>query len=148
MAQQFGEDDIERLRLALAQAARAMRLSAPDTGLTPTQTTVLFTVVRGGPIGVAELAATENLNPTMLSRVIGLLVDRGLVVRTPDPADGRSALVEPTDAGRELRETSRRARAATLRVHLEHLDAAQLSTLHGALPTLEALAKDLKGARD
>jgi len=144
---EFDEDDIDRLRLAIGRSARALRLSTPDTGLTPTQSTVLFTIVRVGPIGVADLAAAENLNPTMLSRVIGLLADRGLVVRTPDPQDGRSALLEATPDGRALRERARRARAATLRVHLDHLDSEQLSTLHGALPILEALAQDLKGAR-
>ncbi len=144
---ELDEDDIERLRVAIAKVGRSLRLSSPHTGLTPTQTTVLFTVVRAGPIGVAELAAAEGLNPTMLSRVLGLLADDGLLVRTPDPRDRRSVLVEATPAGRRLRERTRKARAATLRDHLDHLGPEQLSTLHEALPILEALAHTLKEAR-
>ena len=39
---------------------------------------MLLTVVSEGPIRLSALAASESLNPTMLSRVIADLVDAGL----------------------------------------------------------------------
>jgi DNA-binding MarR family transcriptional regulator len=143
----FDADDIGRLRVAIGKLSRSLRLRAGETGLTPTQNSVLFTIVRCGPMSMAELAEVEGINPTMLSRVIALLVDDRLVERTADPDDRRAARVEATPAGRRLREETHRARTATLRAHLDHLDADQLATLHAALPILEVLAHDLKETR-
>lgn len=141
------DDEIARLRTAVLRVARRMRRLSAEEGLTPAQSGLLATLVRRGPTRAGDLAACEGLNPTMLSRVLGLLADDGLLVRTPDPRDRRSVLVEATPAGRRLRERTRKARAATLRDHLDHLGPEQLSTLHEALPILEALAHTLKEAR-
>ena len=51
---------------------------------------------------MSELAREEDLNPTMLSRVVARLADGGLLERTPHPDDGRAVLCEITPEGREL----------------------------------------------
>jgi DNA-binding MarR family transcriptional regulator len=108
---------------------------------------VLFAVVRLGSVGLTELADAESLNPTMLSRVTAQLCDAGLIRRSADPEDRRSAFVEATSAGRRMRERIHRERTQALSAHVEELDEAQLEALWRALPVLEELAERLPGAR-
>ena len=140
-------DTASRLRLATARLNRRLRISAPGTGLTPTQASVLFTIARCGPIGMSELAREEDLNPTMLSRVVAGLADKGLVERAQHPDDGRAVIVTPTQAGSALREETRRARTDVLAHEIEGLTPAEAKALEDALPVLERLAGRLKGTR-
>ena len=48
-------DSVARLRATIGRLARQMRVSATHAGLTPTQMSVLNTVVRHGPVRLAEL---------------------------------------------------------------------------------------------
>ena len=143
-----GDDELALgLRAAIGRLSRRLRDTAAGHGLTPTQTSVLFMVARRGPLGMSELAALEDLNPTMLSRVVGLLVERGLLARTADPADRRAALVAATAAGVELRERIHRERAGTLGRELARLDDAERAALAAAVPLLERLATQLGEGR-
>jgi DNA-binding MarR family transcriptional regulator len=90
------------------------------------------------------LAALEGLNPTMLSRVLAVLVDRGLVKRVADPDDRRAALVASTAAGRRLRERMRKERSAMLEPVLAELSEAQRRAIVDALPALELLGDLLR----
>jgi DNA-binding MarR family transcriptional regulator len=104
----------------------------------------MFAVVRQGPVGLSELAQEEGLNPTMLSRSVGSLVDEGLLERTSDPNDRRAALVSVTAVGKRLIERVRRERSEALNLALEPLNEDQRDALVRALPALEALAEELK----
>ena len=103
--------------------------------------------MRLGRIGLRDLADAESLNPTMLSRVTAQLCDAGLIRRSSDPEDRRSAFVEPTAAGRRMRERIHRERTQALSAHVERLDEAELQALWRALPVLEALAERLPDGR-
>ena len=140
-------DTASRLRLATARLNRRLRISTPGTGLTQTQASVLFTVARCGPIGMSELAKEEDLNPTMLSRVVAGLAEQGLVERTQQPDDRRAILVRATEQGDALREEARRARTDVLAHELERLTPDEAKALDEALPVLERLVGRLKGAR-
>jgi DNA-binding MarR family transcriptional regulator len=83
----------------------------------------------------------------MLSRVLGQLSEAGLVHRRADPGDRRAAIVEPTAAGRRLRERIRRERTDVMSVHLAALSDEQRESVLEALPALEALAEQLKDRR-
>jgi hypothetical protein len=48
-------DDVARLRAVIGRLSRLLNASVADVGLTPTQLSVLGSVVRRGPIGVGEL---------------------------------------------------------------------------------------------
>lgn len=135
-------DGIARLRAAVGRLGRQLNKAVGDAGLTPTQMSVLAAVVRDGSVGIGDLATSEGLNPTMLSRVIGKLDDAGLIKRAPDPADRRAALIEPTAAGRRLKQRIQDQRTAALAERLESLSSAQHEALVAALPALEALAAD------
>jgi len=138
------DDTASRLRLATARLWRRLRHHTPSTGLTQTEASVLFTVTRCGPIGMSELAREEDLNPTMLSRIVARLVERGLLERAQDPDDRRAAVVRATEAGVALRDETRRARTDALAREIEALDPADAEALRAALDVLEGLAERLK----
>jgi DNA-binding MarR family transcriptional regulator len=106
-----------------------------------------LTVARLGPIRLSELAAAEGLNPTMLSRLVAELCERGLAKRVSDPRDRRVALVKVTADGRRLRDRIRRERTAAVDVALETMSAADRRSLERALPVLEQLAEHLRDRR-
>jgi DNA-binding MarR family transcriptional regulator len=134
------EESVIRLRNALLRAGRRLRTSGDPGGLTATQSSVLSTLVREGPIRAGDLAEAEALNPTMLSRVLGHLEEGGLAARGPDPDDGRVTLAQATAAGRRLVERLRAHRAALLLGWLEDLTPDARASLLAALPALEELA--------
>jgi DNA-binding MarR family transcriptional regulator len=137
----------ERLRAAIGKLSRRLRPTVAGAELSPSQVSVLFTVVRLGPIGLSELASIEGVNATMLSRITAQLCDGGLIVRSADPGDRRHASVAATAAGRRMRERIHRERERALSVHMQELDEGQREALWSALPVLEQLADSLPGGR-
>jgi DNA-binding MarR family transcriptional regulator len=134
------EESVTRLRNAIMRTARRLRTTAPDEGLTATQSGVLATLVREGPRLAGDLAAAEAVNPTMLSRVLAHLEGEGLVERAAAPDDARCTQVRATAAGRRLVGRLRARRAALLVEWLERLPDDELAALLAALPALEGLA--------
>jgi len=144
MAVESGRDDAsERLRAVVGRLSRRLRETRAGSGLTPTQISVLFSIVRLGPLTMTALAEREALNPTMLSRVLAGLCEAGLVERSSDPSDRRVALAAPTAAGRRLRERIQRERSDALALHLTALEPAEQEAILAAIPALEALAERL-----
>jgi DNA-binding MarR family transcriptional regulator len=143
MTDAFDAEDVARLRIALARISRFLDRQSRGNKLTRTQTSVLGTVSRLGPIRLSELADIEGVNPTMLSRIVGKLEDAGLFLRRSDPADGRAVLVEVTDAGRTEQLRLRAERTELLSARLTALPQARAAELLAALPALESLADEL-----
>ena len=104
---------------------------------------VLLNTVRNGPIRLAEVADQEGLNPTLLSRTVANLAQDGLVTRTVDETDRRSAWLDATPAGRELAERIRAQRTHAVQVALEELSPGDRTLVEAALPALEQLAQRL-----
>jgi DNA-binding MarR family transcriptional regulator len=104
---------------------------------------VLLAVDRAGAIRLSELAATEGINPTMLSRVVANLADSGLVERLSDSRDKRSAWVKTTAAGRRLTDRIRRERTGAVAVALAALGEQERRQIEAALPAFEALIEHL-----
>jgi DNA-binding MarR family transcriptional regulator len=75
--------------------------AAQALGLTLTQARVLgFAACE--PLSQRRLAERFGCDPSNISVLVDRLVERELVERRPDPADGRVKLITATDAGREL----------------------------------------------
>ena len=70
-------------------------------GLTITQCYVLDLLIEEGPLTLNQLAAGIQLDKSTLSRVVDGLERKRAVKRAPNPADGRSILLQATDSGRE-----------------------------------------------
>ena len=96
---------------------------------------------------LSELAESEGINPTMLSRVTVDLVDAGLLERVSDHGDRRAAWVKATRSGKRLAERMRRERTDALKVALAALSEDDRRVIEQALPALELLAEQLKGER-
>jgi DNA-binding MarR family transcriptional regulator len=139
-------DTAARLRQVIGRLSRRLRSTAAarDAGLTPTAISLLLTVARIGRVRLSELAESEGINPTMLSRVIAGMVQDGLLTRSSDEGDRRAAWVETTAAGRRLAERMRRERTRAVNDALEALSEADRGRIDRALPALEALSEVLK----
>jgi DNA-binding MarR family transcriptional regulator len=139
----------QRLRIVFGRLSRLLRPTDAGSAaeLTPTRVSVLLNVDRNGPVRLADVADQEGLNPTLLSRTIGNLVEAGLVERTVDPDDRRSAWVTPTATGRRLVKRIRRERTEAVDAALAALPEEDRRTVEAALPALEALAAQLQERR-
>jgi DNA-binding MarR family transcriptional regulator len=135
---------VTRLRAVIGKLARQLNDTSTDEGLTPTQYSVLGLVRGRGPLGLAELASLEGLNPTMLSRVVRALDENGLIRRLPDPSDLRAARVEITPAGVTVHERIRDHRTQVLTECLEQLPGQTAQALLSSVPAMEALAETVK----
>jgi DNA-binding MarR family transcriptional regulator len=134
------DESVERLRRAVLRLGRELRRTSAEEGLSPAQSSVLATLVRHGPMRAGELSAAEGLNPTMLSRVLAHLDERGLAVRAPDAADRRGTLVRATPAGRRLVRRLRARHGGLLLGRLQQLPEDQVRAILAALPALEGLS--------
>lgn len=141
-------ESAQRLRVVFGRLARRLRPTEAvrAAGLTPTRVSVLLNTVRNGPIRLAEVGEQEGLNPTLLSRTVAHLAQDGLVTRTADETDRRSAWLDATPAGRELAGLIRAQRTHALQVALAELSPAERESVEAALPALEQLAQQLQQA--
>ena len=135
---------VARLRAVIPRLARVLNETSTDADLTPTQYSVLALTHVRGPLGLTELTELEGLNPTMLSRVVKVLDERGLIRRMPDPGDLRAARVAVTPEGAKLHDQVRTQRTKVLSECLQALPADRAAVLLSAVPELEALAEALK----
>ena len=135
-----------RLRQVITKLARQLNVSSTGEGLTPSQASLLGLVVGRGPLSISDLTELEGLNPTMTSRMLGVLDTMGLIERTPDPSDLRSASITATPAGRRSDERIKALRAEGVSAAMDRLSPAQQKAVLAALPALEALRTELAAA--
>lgn len=139
-------DQAARLRAVIGRLSRRLRPTAAGTaaGLTPTRISVLLHVVRVRSIRLSELADSEGINPTMLSRVVSDLAQAGMLERVSDRGDRRAAWVTATASGRRLAEQMRRERTDAVNAALGGVCESDRRRIEHALGALEALAEQLK----
>jgi DNA-binding MarR family transcriptional regulator len=135
-----------QLRNAIVRTSRVLRQEAAlETGLSPTQTAVLASINRCGPVTPSELAEIERVKRPTMTRTLACLERESLIERTPDPADGRSSLVAVNDAGRERLAALRRRKSAYLARRLRKLDPEEVETLARAAELLDRMREDEQG---
>jgi DNA-binding MarR family transcriptional regulator len=129
------------LRTAIVRTARRLRqeAAAETTGLTPTSVAALATIERHGPLTPSEIAEIERVKRPTITRTLGCLEREGLIDRTPDPADGRSALVGVNGAGRERLRRLRGRKNAYLARRMRDLSPEEVETLERAAEILERM---------
>jgi DNA-binding MarR family transcriptional regulator len=126
------------LRHTIVRVGRRLRQEAGGE-LSPSLTAALSTVERHGPLTPSEVASRERIQRPTATRVLARLEEQGLIARTPDPWDGRSAKVTVTDAGRELLAELRTRKTAFLAERLETLEPDERATLARAADILERM---------
>jgi DNA-binding MarR family transcriptional regulator len=94
------------LCLHVQRAARALARRFDDAlrplGLTNGQFSLLMSLNRPQPPGMAAVASLLGMDRTTLTAVLKALRRRGLVKVSADPADGRARLMTLTAKGRKL----------------------------------------------
>lgn len=128
------------LRLSVFRASRTLRRES-QAGISPTLLAALATIDRHGPMTAGDLATHEQVRKPTVTRILGSLVDEGLVERAADPLDGRVSWVRLTPAGRGL---MRRARGRTDRYladRLDRLEPGDLAALERAAEILDRIAE-------
>src|SRR3954453_20890293 len=142
-------DAAAQLRLGIVRTARRLRqeAAAEATGLTPTSTSALATIERHGPLTPSELAKLERVRRPTVTPTLGCLEREGLIARTPDPADGRSALVSVNAAGRDRLRRLRGRKNAYLARRMRDLTDEEVETLDRAAETLERTREGERSCR-
>lgn len=127
------------LRASLVPLGREFR-RVDDGRLTPTQLSVLGSIMRNGPVSIGRLAELERLSPPTVSKVIVTLEDEHLVVRVHNRQDRRVCQVAVSDAGQAWIAAGRAERNAVLAARLAVLSDHDRAVLEAATPILERLA--------
>ncbi|GAA4388145.1 MarR family winged helix-turn-helix transcriptional regulator [Tsukamurella soli] len=130
-----------RLRPALNQLHFMIRRRTPGPDLTPSQQSVLSTLMATGPIRMGELARLERIRlPSTTSAVDGL-ERQGLVERTTDPTDRRAVVVQLSPEGIATTQELQRARNEALAGFLATLSTGERENLYTAIPALNRLTE-------
>jgi len=127
-----------RLRLVVTRLARRLRQES-SSGLSPSLTAALSTLECHGPLTPSELAARERVQRPTATRILAGLDAAGLIVREPDPSDGRVTRVRVTPAARTLLRRLRGRKTAYLARRMRRLTPEELVTLEQAAAILERL---------
>ena len=121
--------------------ARRLRQEAGDE-LSPSSMAALATIERRGPLTPSELAEFEGIKRPTATRVLQRLLEAGLIERTADPSDGRSAVVSVTREGAALLKKLRSRKTAYLAQRLRELPDDDVKALERAADVLEHLLDD------
>ena len=131
----------ERLRVAVGRLARRLRQQTLGD-LTPSQSSLLATLDRRGPMPMGRLAEIAVISRPSATGIVSRLVDRGLVVRADNPDDGRSAIVAISPEGSKLLQDRRQERDAFLARAVETLDDDERLVLARAAELIERITAE------
>jgi putative acetyltransferase len=118
-----------------------------DTKLTLTEARALFEIGRRGAHTQGALGAGLKIDGGYLNRVVGRLVDWGLVARRQDEGDGRVVVLELTEEGRLSASRIDEASDAEASSLLEGLGEAEARELVDHMRAIERLLEGLGTAR-
>ena len=132
------------IRRAQQIATAIFAETCEELDLTPSQYSMLFALRRCGPVGQNELGRLVSLDRCTTSVVVGILNDRGLVVRLEYPNDRRRTMLSLTNSGRLLLGRAERLSTRASDRLLSVLNNNQARTFVGLL---EALVKSHEAKR-
>jgi DNA-binding MarR family transcriptional regulator len=81
---------------------RELRIALFSLGVLPGQVPVLLVLYEADGVTQAQLARLAGVEQPTMAATLARMERGGLVMRAPDPDDGRRALIHLTDRGREL----------------------------------------------
>jgi DNA-binding MarR family transcriptional regulator len=128
------------LRVSLLRVARRLRAEKSDQELTDSQFSTLAVLDRLGPLTPGALAEYERVQPPSITRTLARLLERGLVDRSGDPADGRQVIIRLTEPGALAVKETRRRRDAWLARRLAGLAPNERAVLAEASEILRRIA--------
>ncbi|MEU6843334.1 MarR family transcriptional regulator [Streptomyces sp. NPDC046716] len=141
------EPDPEAIAAALLASVstlvRRVRQTPVESGLTMPQRTALSRLDRLGPTTSSALAREVQITAQAMGATLGVLRERGLVERSPDPDDGRRMVLSVTDAGRRALRDKRNERVEMLARALgsDAFTPEERARLGAVAPLVERLAR-------
>jgi DNA-binding MarR family transcriptional regulator len=126
------------LRLACMRISRRIRFESSHD-VAPHQFSVLCRLEEA-PRTPGELAEIERVAKPSMTRTVGALVDRGLVLRQDDPLDGRSVILSLSEEGRRSVKAIRRKRDAWMATRVARLTPEEQDVLARATQILAKVA--------
>jgi DNA-binding MarR family transcriptional regulator len=126
------------LQLALGRAQAMGEEVLVEVGISGREYGLLAVIAHLGPCSQITAARTLGVDRTTTVALVGGLEVRGLLRRTPDPANRRANLVSLTDEGERVRARAAEALAACDDRFLDPLDAPDRERLRALLGRLVA----------
>ena len=99
------------LLMRLGEATRRSRAGAEHRLLDRAAYVILRHLDAAGPQNISALADRLNLDGSTVTRQVSAMQRGGLILRQPDPSDGRGTVVTPTPAGLHRMAAVRAARS-------------------------------------
>jgi DNA-binding MarR family transcriptional regulator len=130
------------LREAIMRLNRRLRQARAVGDLTFSQLSALTSLQLAGALTPRELADVERVQPPTMTKIVGKLEERGLVVRTPHPTDRRQVILAATEQGRAVYAQFEKARNEWLARQLVELSPEERDTLERAAQILQQVARN------
>ena len=130
------------LRESITRLNRRLRQARAVGDLTFSQLSALTSLQLAGALTPRELADVERVQPPTMTKIVGKLEDRGLVVRTPHPTDRRQVILAATEQGRAVYAQFEKARNEWLALQLAELTPEERDTLERAAQILRQVARN------
>lgn len=109
---------------------RELRRHGAGAEVAPGQIRMLRVLARAGePIRLGQLATHLDIAPRSATAKVDAAVRDGLIVRTPDPADRRAALISLTPKAHDILAQAHSARGSAAEVLLQELSASEQQQL-------------------
>ena len=134
-------DDVESFTTQLVTFNSIfIRLAGPSE-LGFSALSIVHTLYVRGPSRLSDLLATERIKQSALSSAVSKLARDGLVLREPDPDDGRASVLRLTDAGIALVRRRHATRVDGLRRLADSLSESERETMSAAASMIHALVE-------
>jgi DNA-binding MarR family transcriptional regulator len=91
-----------------------------------------------------SLGPKMGIEPTSLSRTLKNLEERGLIIRKPNPEDGRSVLIVLTEDGLKMRDVSKEVVLKFYEAIDDKISPEELAIFYKVLQKINAIASDKK----
>ncbi|MFG1995920.1 MarR family winged helix-turn-helix transcriptional regulator [Actinoplanes sp. NPDC048988] len=141
-AEQGTAEELARtLREAIQRLNRRVRQARPIGDLTFSQLSALTSLQLAGALTPRELADVERVQPPTMTKIVGKLEERGLVVRSPHPTDGRQVILAATEEGRAVYAQFEKARNEWLANQLAELTPGEREILARATEVLQKVSR-------
>lgn len=140
----------EELLHIVPRLGRLLALTVRETGdeeTTMMQITVLFHIEQN-PLTTSELARHRRVSLQAASALVQSMVERGWVVRTPDPNDRRQSLLQITPEGIARAQAAKAQMADRLARLLESLSPEERHAAMVFLPALNRILMQQTAAED
>ncbi len=114
-------------------------------GITVAQSNALLALQQLGTATMNEFALEMRLHGTTMTRMADALIEKGLVVRTPDPEDRRIVRVGLSPVGQEMAERLAASKRQLLASAMAEIPAGEQEAMLKALERVAELVEKLSG---